>query len=391
MAAVTAEQLRSGTFKDLLGMYGGLGSGRVVILGEPGAGKSGAGILLLRDALAHRATATPRDRVPVLVTPGGWDPTAAPFAEWLAAYLARRYALLRAPEYGGDAAMRLIEGGHLAVILDGLDEMPEALRPVALRALDEQVTFRLVVLTRTTELVAAIRDGHLRGAAALEFLPIGPLQAAEYLTNGLIDPLPARWQHVVTHLREHPEGVLAQALDTPLMLTLVRDTYGPGDAVDELIDGSRFPTREAVEDHLLDRVLTAAYIVHPGRPIPLYTVDQARRWLGQLAHRMNEEGTHDLAWWRIPRWVPAWPRAGATVAVIGLVSAFLVWPLAGPIAHMHLLVGFQAGHLRAFAAVFARGLGYAFMCGPGLLLESPPGGDLLHRRSGCGGAGPRSS
>jgi predicted NACHT family NTPase len=112
----------------------------VVILGEPGAGKSGAGILLLRDALAHRATATPRDRarVPVLVTPEGWDPTAAPFAEWLAAYLARRYALLRAPEYGGDATMRLIEGGHLAVILDGLDEMPEALRPVALRALDDR-------------------------------------------------------------------------------------------------------------------------------------------------------------------------------------------------------------------------------------------------------------
>jgi hypothetical protein len=139
------------------------------------------------------------------------------------------------------------------------------------------------VLTRTTELVAAIRNGHLRGAAALEFLPIGPLQAAEYLASGLIDPLPARWQHVVTHLREHPEGVLAQALDTPLMLTLVRDTYGPGDAVDELIDGSRFPTREAVENHLLDRVLTAAYTLHPGRPIPLYTVDQARRWLGQLA------------------------------------------------------------------------------------------------------------
>jgi hypothetical protein len=89
---------------------------------------------------------------------------------------------------------------------------------------------------------------------------------------------------------------------------------------------------------------------------------------------MNEEGTHDLAWWRIPRWVPAWPRAVATVAVIGLVSAFIVWPLAGPIAHMHLLTGFQAGPLRALAAVFARGLGYAFMFGPGLLLASPPGG-----------------
>ncbi|MBV8540466.1 MAG: hypothetical protein JO268_07995, partial [Pseudonocardiales bacterium] len=280
----------------------------------------------------------------------------------------------RAPEYGRDAAMRLIEDGHLAVILDGLDEMPEALRPVALRALDEQVTFRLVVLTRTTELVAAVSGDHLWGAAALELLPIGPQQAAQYLASALTDPLPARWQHVVDHLREHPEGAPAQALTTPLMLTLVRDTYGPGEEVDELIDGRRFPTREVVEDHLLDRVLTAAYTRHPGRPVPLYTVDQARRWLGRLARRMNEEGTRDLAWWRTPRWVPAWPRAVATVAVMGLVAALLVVSLAGPIAHMQLLSALKTEPLTVGTAVFAKSLGYAFMVGLGLLLMSPPGG-----------------
>jgi hypothetical protein len=41
--------------------------------------------------------------------------------------------------------MELIEGGHLAVILDGLAEIPQALRPEALRALDQQATFRLVL------------------------------------------------------------------------------------------------------------------------------------------------------------------------------------------------------------------------------------------------------
>jgi hypothetical protein len=378
MAAVTAEQLNSGTLTDLLGVYGGLGSGRLIVLGEPGAGKSGVGITLLRDALAHRAmlTAGDRDRVPVpvLVTPQGWDPTTESFAEWLAASLARNYALLRAPEYGGDAAMRLIEGGHLAVILDGLDEMPEALRPVALHALNEQTTFRLVVLTRTQELKDAVSGGHLQGAAALELLPIDPRQAARYLASGLIDPPPTPWQHMIDHLREHPESVLARALTTPLMLTLVRDTYGPGEAVDELLDGRRFPTREAVENHLLDRVLTAAYTPHLSRASLPYTVGQARRWLGQLACRMNEEGTRDLAWWRIPRWVPAWPRAVATVVLVGLVSAFLVWLLAGLAAHLQLLSAFQADPSTALAVVFARGLGYAFMFGFGLLLVSPPGG-----------------
>ncbi|MGH3772176.1 MAG: hypothetical protein ACRDRW_12400 [Pseudonocardiaceae bacterium] len=384
MAAVTVEQLCSGTLKDLLGVYEGLGSGRLVVLGEPGVGKSGAGILLLCAALAHRATVTPRDRarvpVPVLVTPQGWDPNRDSFAEWLASYLARNYALLRAPEYGRDAAMRLILGGHLAVILDGLDEMSKKLLPGALRTLDEQATFRLVVLTRTTELVAAVSGGHLRGAAALELLPIDSRQAAEYLASALTDPLPPRWQHVVDHLREHPDSALAQALTTPLTLTLVRDTYGPGGTVDELIDDSQFPTREVINDYLLDQALDAAYPRHLGQPVPSYTVEQARRWLGQLAYQMDKEGTRDLAWWRIPRWVPTWPRAVATVVVMGLVSALLIGFLAGPIAHMHLLPASQASSSTALLAVFARELGYAFMFGFGLLLVSPPVGESPARQ-----------
>ncbi|MBV9013461.1 MAG: hypothetical protein JO272_15720 [Pseudonocardiales bacterium] len=373
MVAVTAEQLRSGTLADLHRVYGGLGSGRMVILGKPGTGKSAAGIVLLRAALAHRAGVTSRDRarvpVPVLVTPQGWDPTVERFAEWLAACLARDYALLQAPEYGRDAAMELIEGGHLAVILDGLAEIPQALRPVALRALDQQATFRLVVLARTGELEEAVRGGRpLRGAAALELLPIDSRQAAQYLASGQIDPPPVPWQLVIDHLRKHPKGTLAQALATPLMLTLIRETYSSGEKVDEFLDDCRFPTRKAVEDHLLDRLLTAAYSQHPA-----YTEEQARRGLGQLARRMNKDRTRDLAWWRTLWWMSAWPRAFATVAVLVLVSALLVGPIPGLIAYMHLLPAFQAGHLITFAIVFFTwGLGYAFMFGPGFLV-SPPG------------------
>ena len=384
MAVVTAEDLRSGELEDLLGLYGGLGSGRLIVLGEPGAGKSGAGILLLLGALAHRATVPAEDRarvpVPVLVSPRGWDPDAEPFAEWLADRLARDYPLLRAPEYGEDVAMRLIADDRLAVILDGLDEMPEVLRPVALDALDAQVTFRLVVLTRTKELEAAVRHGHLlKGAAALELLPIGPSQAGESLTRYLIDPPPSSWQHLIDHLREHPEGVLAQALTTPLTLTLVRDTYGPEEGVDELIDGSRFPTREAIDDHLLDRVLTVAYARHPGRPAPPYAVDQARGWLGQVAHRMKEERARDLAWWQVPRWVPAWPRAVATVAVMVLASALLFGVLVVLAVYLPRLSAFRASSLPKLA-LFGQMFGCASMFGPGLLLTSPPSGRALSRR-----------
>ncbi len=306
----------------------------------------------------------------------GWDPIDEPLAEWLAARLARDYALLRAPEYGEDAVMRLIEGGHLAVIFDGFDEMPEELRSEALQALDEQATFRLILLTRSDEMVAAVSSGHLRGAAALELMPIGPSQAADYLASCQIDPPPVPWQHLIDHLREHPDGVLAQALDTPLELTLIRDSYGPEEKVDELIDldGSRFGSVKAIEDYLVDRVLTAAYVRRPGQPVAPYTVDQARRWLGQLARRMKEEETRDLAWWRIPRWVPAWPRAFVTVVAMSLVSAFLVGPLARLAVRMHLLSVFDAGPLGTPGAFFAKALGFGFLFGLGLLFMLPTGG-----------------
>ncbi len=333
MAAITAERLQSGTLKDLLEVYSGLDSGRLIILGGPGAGKTSAAIMLLLDALRRRAvlgTVEERARapVPLLFTLPGWDPNKKSFADWLAGRLEHNYEFLTAREYGSDAAAQLIKGNHLTVILDGLDEIPEKLRPVALRALDAQATFRLVVLTRSDELVTAVSGAHLIGAAALELCPVEPWQAAEYLASCQIDSPSPAWQRVVGHLRDHPHSILAQALDTPLMVTLVRDTYRPGDPVDELIDSSRFASREAIEDHLLDRVLPIAYAQHPGQPAPPCTVTEARQRLGFLARHMNDVGTRDLAWWHIPRWVPAWPRALATALVVGL-GGLLVFGLRG--------------------------------------------------------------
>ncbi len=363
MAPITAERLRYGTLKDLFGVYGGLDSGRLIILGRPGTGKTSAAIRLLLDALRHRAvlgTAEERARVPVpvLFTLRGWDPNKKSFADWLADRLECDYEFLTAREYGPDAATRLINGNYLAVILDGLDEIPKKLRPAVLRALDEQVTFRLVVLTRSDELVTAVSGDrlvsgdHLVGAAALELCPVDPRQAAEYLASCQIDSPSPAWRRVVEHLREYPGRILAQALDTPLMVTLVRDTYRHDDPVDELIGSSRFASRESIEDHLLDRILPIAYAQYPGRSAPPCTVDEARKGLRFLARRMHDEGTRDLAWWQISRWVPAWPRALATALLVGLWG-ILVFGLPGVLGRGlkdGLLYGLAAG--LTFALVF---------------------------------------
>ena len=45
--------MRSGGLRDLFGLYAGLDSGRLLITGPPGSGKSSAAILLVLDALAQ--------------------------------------------------------------------------------------------------------------------------------------------------------------------------------------------------------------------------------------------------------------------------------------------------------------------------------------------------
>lgn len=75
------------------------------------------------------------------------------------------------------------------MILDGLDEISPELRPVALQAINHQATFRLVILSRTTEIAAAAAaQGPLRGAAAVELNPVDPADAAAYLKRTQLDP-----------------------------------------------------------------------------------------------------------------------------------------------------------------------------------------------------------
>jgi len=211
LPVVGEDRLRTGGLDDLLAIYGGLGSGRLVVIGAPGSGKSAAAIRLMLDALKHRSGFDDGKRstipVPLLLTVHGWDPIRQPLVDWLAGRLTADYPLLSKGASGRRAAARLVESGRVAVVLDGLDEMPDALRPIALRALDEQVRFRLVVLTRSAEMVSAVAAGrHLSGAAGLELMVVDAQDAADYLSRCQVQPMPAAWQRLVRQIRLQPDG-----------------------------------------------------------------------------------------------------------------------------------------------------------------------------------------
>jgi hypothetical protein len=359
LEAIGQEPLRSGELGDLHTVYAGLRSGRLVIAGPPGSGKSSAAVLLVLQALDHRNTVAVTDRakvpVPVLFTLHDWDPRTQPVQDWLVSQLRQTYDGLFRGRRGARAAAALLRPDKITVILDGFDEIIEPLRPLALQALSEQAVFRLVVLSRTTEIADAARQTILEGAVAVELQNVEPTAAADYLTRVQLDPAPHRWRELTDQLRSAPSSPIARALSDPLTITLVRDTYRAGDTVGELLDFcaniKRDITREDIVDHLLDRVLRTAYTAptaytpQTGDPSqPRYTLATAQHTLRLIAARMSQDHTRDLAWWRIPTWTPTLPRA----LTIGAASGLAVWlgfgledtfELSGPVGYIAGLNG----------------------------------------------------
>lgn len=358
----------SGDLRDVVAKFRQVRSRQLVVLGDPGAGKSVLAMLFTLGLLADRREGEP---VPVLLQLTSWNPHREHLRHWLATKLAEDYpGLGNKAAYGADAAGRLVRDHKIVPVLDGLDELSPALHAVAIDALDRAVAdgSPLVVTCRGTEYERAVtQSGRLLArAAVVEIQPVEAEAAIEFLTARTRTG-ETRWQLVEERLRRHPDSPLARALRTPLMVDLARTAYvHPKTDPGELCDTDRFSDPKMVEDHLLDVYLPASYAHRPTPPTPhdrpvtprTYDPPQAERWLGFLARRMQDQQTRDLAWWRLDRMVPrrvaglylglppaplfaatGWIAAGPIIGLIYGVS----FGLAGWLAHT---IGERPGPLR---------------------------------------------
>ncbi|MFI6227931.1 hypothetical protein ACIBCR_11525 [Micromonospora echinospora] len=352
---VTSESLESGGLQELFRTYGGVHSGRLVILGGYGSGKSATAILLVLAALAHRSSLDDLRRaevpVPVLLTAHGWDPRSQGLTEWLIAQLTRDYPVLRLVRDGRSAAEKLVDDGQVALVLDGFDEIGRMLRETALQALRKPTTFRLVVLTRSGEFAAEVsRGGHIDAAAAIELLPLSAEGAATYLENCQVDPAPLPWQRLIAQLRENPDGCLARALDSPLNVTLLREAFRDPRGLDEFLAQGQFASRDGVEEQLLDRFFGLACEKLP---------QGSRKALTYVAAQMKAGEVRDLAWWEMHQWASPLARA-LTTAVLGVVLGAAVGALAfGPLGQY--TVRGSTGTMFGTRYMAVMGLAFGFM------------------------------
>ncbi|MFF8431745.1 NACHT domain-containing protein [Streptomyces sp. NPDC016566] len=319
---------------------------RLVVLGEPGAGKTMLLIRLLLALLEHRPPGGP---VPVIFPLASWDPTRQDLYTWLAHELAQDHPALRkpvppSPPQGGTGtqARALLEQRLILPILDGLDELPQAVRARALHAINQVLATGqpLVLSSRTAEYRSALATPTgtrvlLNGAAGIRLLPLDPAKAAAYLerdAGGPASQATVRWRRVTVVLGTDTPA--SEALSTPLGLFLARTIYNPRPDEeiaelpdpDELLDRARFPTRSVLDAHLFTRFIPAAYRPHPHHPTR-WSVQQAQRTLTFLASHLQHTlgGTPNLAWWQLHKAFPyEYLAMGFTAAlVIGLPIGLL--------------------------------------------------------------------
>jgi hypothetical protein len=328
-----------GNLATVLEYYQSLSPGRLVLLGEPGAGKTVLMIELLIQLLEQRRhdAALP---VAVLVSAAAYD-TSLGWEQWLAGHLALRFGT------SATMAARLVRDGRLLPLVDGLDEMDlAASQPdragVLVAALNAWMRDRerapVVVACRRHEYQALARG--IDRAARVEMIPLSGDEVAGYLREQFLDASEElRWEPVLAALRADPAGPLVAQLATPWRLTLALTAFRDDGDPAGLLPTAPDMTAEAAAEYAgrVDRQLLSRYVP---AAVGLHDLDRRYRpgdveqWLTALADGLAWQASHDLSatdirldqWWKpTGRWAT---RLGHT-AVVALAA--VPWFIAGAV------------------------------------------------------------
>jgi tetratricopeptide (TPR) repeat protein len=323
---------------------------RLVVLGASGSGKSTLVWELARRLLESEHS---EGHVPVILPVGKWDPGKG-LSDWIGDQLARDHPALaaRGINEAGAAithAQALVAHTKVLPILDGLDEMPEALRTGAITEINRYGVDRPLVLTsRPLAYDSAARSNMGRPVERTSELKICHLNVVD-IKDFLAPSHSNKWNAVFERLDSEPRGPLAQALSSPLMLWLAGTVYSDR-SPDELADRYRFGSVDAVEGHLLGRFVHAVYAERPQKSaFGSFQCNerQAQRWLGFLAgdfdlhyppkqyetrhgRKIEVSPPPDLAWWRLGTLARGWRLLGVGLRALllcGVIAAIAGWLL----------------------------------------------------------------
>ena len=296
---------------------------KLLILGEPGSGKTTRLLELARDTIV-RAEEDSKRPIPVVFNLASWTGAKQPIADWLVDELKTKYYTPK------KIASDWIENDDLLLLLDGLDEvLPERREACACAINDfrrEHGLTPLVVCCRSEEYKTHPPLLDLEGAVSLQ--PLTPEQVDDYLDR--------RGQELAglrTTLKGDSE--LCELAQTPLMLSIMTLAYR-GISVDEL---QPLETIDARRKHIFDNYVERMFKPRTQRTLPDYpetdsthdrkqddkrfSEEKTIHWLSWLARRMSEHGQTVFLIERMQSdWLPT--QRQQWIMVVGVAAIILL-------------------------------------------------------------------
>ena len=241
-------------------------SGALLILGEPGAGKS-TQLLLIAKVLIDRAYLDANLPIPVILHLGIWGENPMPLDDWLVAELREKYLI------PAKVARSWVDDDLLLLLLDGLDEVDWSSRNECVRAINEfrdEHANSIVVCSRAAEYLAMDQKLRLNEAVFIRPLTTGQI-------NHFIHESGLEATDIVELLEGDPD--LAELAQTPLLLDILATSFRnvPTDLPESI--GQR-------RDEVISAYVKSNYERRTGDQA--YSIQQFDDWLNWLARNMND-------------------------------------------------------------------------------------------------------
>lgn len=266
-------------------------AGKLLILGEPGVGKTTLLLELAKELIA-RAEANVEEPIPVLFNLSAWKDDAQTIADWLVDELRNKRG------FSKDIGKGWIENHLLLPLLDGLDELEPKRQELCVETINqflrgEEKPRHLVVCSRRQEYESYEAKLQLNGAIYLQ--PLTQIQIHDYLEKFNQIEL---WQEI----ENNPN--LLELFNKPLFLSIAV-LAGQNLTIEQWRQIGSTPERiQYLMDVYIERMLSRKIgeEIYPKNKVP--NSQQTKLWLSWLAQQLGRDSQTEFSIEKIqPYWL----------------------------------------------------------------------------------------